>query len=193
MGSATKEDTMTAQLPAITGTSTKQIAYAEDMRTRTLAEIDRIATGKGRSILIRTAAGERVRPSKDPATRAAELDILRAAVLRVTDARTWINRGGQLIGLTAIEWQMYWAGEMEHYWLTRDEVAQIIALRSGQATPTSTATTSAPAPVEEPKTARQVAEMHGVSLSTIYRRIKAGLLTAVKVAGRWQISIPATT
>lgn len=50
----------------------------------------------------------------------------------------------------------------------------------------------APEAAEEPRTAtaRDMAQALGVSLSTIYRRIRKGLLNAVKNAGRWAITIP---
>lgn len=45
---------------------------------------------------------------------------------------------------------------------------------------------------DEPETgtARQVAALIGRSLTTVYRWIKAGRLTARKVAGRWAIVLP---
>lgn len=53
------------------------------------------------------------------------------------------------------------------------------------------ATWTPPAPSTRDTTARALASELGVSLTTIYRRIKAGILAAVKVAGRWTITIPA--
>ena len=39
-------------------------------------------------------------------------------------------------------------------------------------------------------TALQVANLHRVSRSTVYRRIKSGQYTAIKRDGRWEITLP---
>lgn len=48
-----------------------------------------------------------------------------------------------------------------------------------------------PAPKTRQATVKQLAAEIGVSLSTIYRRIRAGVLDAGKVDGRWTITLPA--
>ncbi len=50
----------------------------------------------------------------------------------------------------------------------------------------------APEPEATECTARELATALGVSLSTIYRRIRAGIVAAVKVGRRWVITVPAT-
>lgn len=48
-----------------------------------------------------------------------------------------------------------------------------------------------PAPKATETTAQALAAKLGVSLTTIYRRIKAGLLDAIKVNNRWVITLAA--
>lgn len=49
-----------------------------------------------------------------------------------------------------------------------------------------------PAPATREITARELAAQLGVSLTTAYRRIRAGLVQAVKnTAGRWVVTVPA--
>lgn len=168
-----------SELPPITGQSASQIDYATDMRARALSHLDHLYSPEGIGLII---CDERGNPINGNDTK-REYDIIRAALLRRTDARTWIDEGGRVRQHDARAWRY----GVAHPFLTVDEIAEIIALRTAATVDQSTAE-AAP---EQPKTSRQIADMLGVSLSTVYRRIRAGILAAVKVAGRWQIAAPA--